>query len=88
MLGPMLAVPAVTIDGILAGEAVKYSPRWRAGHFVLAQNLDLPALYRDLRNLEAYLAWEEVATRNAALAEQCGCKVSIVLTSEAKYGKV
>ena len=67
MLGPMLAVPAETIDGILAGEDVAYSPRWRTGYSVLAQNLDLPALCRDLRNLEAYLAWEEVTTRNAAM---------------------
>lgn len=66
-LVPILAVPPQTIDAILAGEDVKYNPRWRNGYTALARNLDLPALRRDLRKLYDYLEWEEREERNKAL---------------------
>ena len=66
-LPPMLTVPPQAIDDILAGKTVEYNPRWRLGYTLLAKNLDLPALRRDLRRLDAFLAWEEAAQKNPVL---------------------
>lgn len=67
VLATILAAPPKTIDDILAGESNEYDPHWSNGYSVLARNLDLPTLCRDLHNLEIFLWQEETAKRNMSL---------------------
>lgn len=66
-IASVLAVDTGTVDRILSGEA-EYDPQWEPGISNLVQRLDLPALCKKLRALDALLQQEAEKKDNAKLS--------------------
>lgn len=59
ILATYLLTTPETVDKILAGETVRYDPRWDTSYSILAQNTDIATLRQDLHNIDDFLAREE-----------------------------
>lgn len=66
-LAMLLMIPVETLDDILAGDSVDFLPQWTNVFPTLAHRMDISAVRRELRTLDAFLLKEEVNAEREAL---------------------